>query len=181
MNHLFIGDSSTNESGDTNPPPSKKKKSSKDKGYELDFFFGGGNSDTECPQNVLIQQEPNTYFAERPALADTEPLCWWKMNASRYPFLSILTRKFLCIPATSVPSERIFSAAGHIVSKLRASLSPDNVDGLLFLRQNAELIKPGHSDQVTTLKYRPEEVLPEEIAGGYSHSESESEAITGEE
>ena len=103
------------------------------------------------------------------------------MNAPRYPFLSILARKFLCIPATSVPLERIFSAAGHIVSKLRASLSPENVDALLFLRQNAELIKPGHSDQVTTLKYCPEEVLPEEIeeAGGYSHSESE--AIISEE
>ena len=181
MNHLFIGDSSTNESGDTNPPPSKKKKSSKDKGYELDFFFGGDSSDTECPQSVLIQQELNTYFAEKPAPADTEPLFWWKMNAPRYSFLSILARKFLCIPATSVPSERIFSAAGYIVSKLRASLSPENVDALLFLRQNAELIKPGHSDQVTTLKYCPEEVLPEEIqeAGGYSHSESE--AIISEE
>ena len=52
-----------------------------------------------------------------------------------------------------------------------------------FLRQNAELIKPAQSDQVTTLKYCPEEVLPEEIeeAEGYSHSESEDLSIIGEE
>ena len=48
------------------PPPKKKKKSkeAKDKDYELDFFFGGDSSHKECPRNVLIQQELNTYFAE---------------------------------------------------------------------------------------------------------------------
>ena len=90
-----------------------------------------------------MQQELNTYFAERPPPAETEPLCWWKTNAPRYPLVSIIARKFLCIPATSVPSERIFSAAGYVVSKLRASLSPENVDALLFLRQNTELLKLG--------------------------------------
>ena len=63
--------------------------------------------------------------------------------------------------ATPVPSERIFSAAGHIVSKLRASLSPENVDALLFLRQNAALIKPGESNKMPL--YSPEVVLPEEV------------------
>ena len=95
------------------------------------------------------------------------------------PFLSILAR--ICIPATSVPSEQVFSPAGHVVSKLRASLSPENVDALLFLRQNVELIKPGQSDQVTAPRYCPEEVLCEEIeeAGEYSdYSQSESEDLS---
>ena len=98
---------------------------------------------TIVPQSVFLQ-ELNIYFAERPPPADMEPLCWWKVNALHHHFLSIilLARKFLCIPATSVPSEQIFAAAGHIVSKSRTSLSPENVDALLFLRQNAELIKP---------------------------------------
>ena len=63
--NLLIDESSTNESEDANPPPSKKKKSSKDKGYELDFFFGGNSLDTECLQNLQIQQELHTYFAQR--------------------------------------------------------------------------------------------------------------------
>jgi len=75
--------------------------------------------------------------------------------------LNILSKKFLCIPATFVPSERIFSPAGHIASKLRASLSPENVDALLFLMQNAELIKPGESNKMPL--YSPEVVLPEEV------------------
>ena len=116
------------------PPPKKKRKSkeAKDKDYKLEFFFGGESSEKDCPRNMLIQQELNTYFAERPSSSDTEPLSWWKVNAARYPTMSELAKQLLCIPATSVPSERVFSAAGNIVSKLRAALSPENVDAPLF-------------------------------------------------
>jgi len=161
-------------------PPAKKKKSS-GKDYELEFFFGGDSSDKDCPHNVLIQQELNTYFAERPPSADTEPLCWWKVNAARYPKMNELAKQLLCIPATSVPSERIFSAAGHIVSKLRAALSPENVDALLFLRQNKSLVSTT-SGQVNNLsqqttQYSPEDVLPEEIEEIEGCSESELSVV----
>jgi len=58
------------------------------------------------------------------------------------------------------------------VSKLRASLSPENVDVLLFVRLNIEVTKPGQITQVA--KYSPKVVQPEEIDEvlEYSHSES---------
>ena len=54
---------------------------------------------------------------------DTDSLAWWKDNSDKYSRLSVLARRYLAVPATYVPSERIFSAAGLIVTKLRHCLA----------------------------------------------------------
>ena len=68
----------------------------------------------------------------------TDPLKWWKENESRFPHISGVARKFLSIPATSAPSERVFSAAGLTITKTRASLSPDHAAELIFLHDSWE-------------------------------------------
>ena len=65
-----------------------------------------------------------------------DPLLWWRENASRFPALCEFARKYLCIPATSVPSERIFSESGNIVTAKRSCLQPDTVELLTFLHNN---------------------------------------------
>ena len=70
-----------------------------------------------------------------------DPLQWWKVNSARFPRLAAVARKYLYIPATSVPYERVFSFAGHLVSKRRCSLSADMIDVLIFLHINAGLLK----------------------------------------
>ena len=62
----------------------------------------------------------------------TNPLHWWARSAAGLPHLSVLAKQFLCVPATSAPSERVFSAAGLTISKTRASLHPDNASDLIF-------------------------------------------------
>ncbi len=41
-----------------------------------------------------------------------------------------------CVPATSSPSERVFSACGNVVSCHRAYLKPETVDRFVFLAKN---------------------------------------------
>ena len=44
-------------------------------------------------------------------------LKWWQDHQRHFPNLSHIAKKYLCIPATSVPSERAFSVAGYIVNE----------------------------------------------------------------
>lgn len=61
---------------------------------------------------------------------------WWKTNESHFPLLVRLAKNLLGIPSTSVPSERVFSTAGDIVTATRSALSAENVDRLIFLKRN---------------------------------------------
>ena len=54
----------------------------------------------------------------------------------RFPTLAKLARHYLCVPATSVPAERIFLIAGLVISNKRSSLTPENADMLIFLSKN---------------------------------------------
>ena len=80
--------------------------------------------------------ERRQYFEDQLIPRQNEPLEWWHENSNRYQGLSKLAKKYLCITATSVPSERLFSKAGELVSHKRSCLKPKNVDMLLFLNHN---------------------------------------------
>ncbi|XP_055919485.1 E3 SUMO-protein ligase ZBED1-like [Eupeodes corollae] len=61
------------------------------------------------------------------------PLEFWEEKRSLFPSLYKLAHKYLCIPATSVPSERLFSKAGLLCNERRNRLAPKKVDQILFL------------------------------------------------
>lgn len=69
---------------------------------------------------------------------EENPLSWWRECTKIYPLLSQLARKYLCIPATSSPCERVFSKAGGIVTPKRALLKPEKVNMLTFLATNLD-------------------------------------------
>lgn len=95
-----------------------------------------GDDYTENSSSLALQSELENYFGEPSIPLNRDALSWWKENRHRYPRLSVLVEQYMCVPATSVPSERVFSAAGLVVNRLRSRLSPEHVDMLLFLRKN---------------------------------------------
>jgi hypothetical protein len=50
------------------------------------------------------------------------PLDWWRLKEQQYPLLAAMARKVIAIPATSAPSERVFSVAGITIAKERSKL-----------------------------------------------------------
>ncbi len=87
----------------------------------------------------VVDEEVQHYRAVQSLSVDSNPLVWWKDYQNQFPHLAKLAKSYLEIPATSVPSERVFSTAGDIVTAQRASLSPDNVDMMVFLKKNFQL------------------------------------------
>ena len=72
----------------------------------LDFLLDDNSEDN-------AESEITAFMRER-ADSNTDSLAWWKDNSDKYSRLSVLVCRYL-----AVPSERIFSAAGLIVTKLR--------------------------------------------------------------
>jgi len=62
---------------------------------------------------------------------------WWA--DSPYAKLKIAAMKYLSAPATSIPSEQLFSTAGEIYDDNRYRLKGENVEKLLFLNKNLPL------------------------------------------
>jgi len=80
--------------------------------------------------------EMDKYFNKPPIGWHEDPLAWWNDRKSLYPRLFILARKRLCITATSVPCERLFSKAGHVITDQRSRMKPGKASQVLFLNQN---------------------------------------------
>lgn len=108
--------------------------------YEEDiddeFFSGLESISLEDPAGD--NDELAYYSLLDPISITSNPLEWWSKNKVMFPTLTQLARKYLSIPATSVPSERLFSDAGNHISAKRTRLSPDLVNKLLFLKRNGE-------------------------------------------
>ena len=66
-----------------------------------------------------------------------DPLDWWgSEEAARFPELKKVARFVYCIPATSVASERCFSATGNIASARRSRLAPKRMKELVYIKAN---------------------------------------------
>lgn len=93
-------------------------------------------SATRLTDRERLVKELDSFLDEPNEAEDSNPLKWWQTNQSKYPTVAVVARMFLCIPATSVASERVFSKCGRVCSERRSLLSPQHVEHLVFLSQN---------------------------------------------
>ncbi|XP_076879714.1 cytochrome b5 type B isoform X1 [Brachyhypopomus gauderio] len=114
-------------------PPAAKKKTLGD------LLKARTAASVSIPKRARADMELTRYIQEEPIDANADPLAWWRVNEARFPLLSKLARKYMCICATSTPSERVFSTAGNIVSPFRSSLKPHKVNMLVFLARNRDV------------------------------------------
>ncbi|GBC17548.2 zinc finger BED domain-containing protein 1-like [Rhizophagus irregularis DAOM 181602=DAOM 197198] len=98
------------------------------------------NSDIVEEESSQIEvdytDEITTYFLLPVARENKNPLDWWKSKQEIFPVLSIIARKYLGIPATSVASERLFSDAGNHITAKRSLLDPALLGKMVFLKRN---------------------------------------------
>ncbi|XP_074604103.1 E3 SUMO-protein ligase ZBED1-like [Brevipalpus obovatus] len=73
------------------------------------------------------------YLKSAPEDRKGDPMkIWFRIQPSHWE-VSQIAPMYLCIPATPVPSERLFSKAGATINQKRSSMKPETLDKLLFL------------------------------------------------
>ena len=84
----------------------------------------------------LIRYECQSIDTKRYTHESSETVVhWWKAHHKISPLFAKLAKVYLGIPATSVPSEIVFSTSGDIVTAQRSALNAENVDKLIFLKK----------------------------------------------
>ena len=94
--------------------------------HDDDIWSGLKSTAAPIDEETLLERRVQMQIAEYKSLPQismkekdvyTNHLDWWRIHEPRFPLLAALSRRILCIPATSASSERVFSAAGLTISK----------------------------------------------------------------
>ncbi|XP_059096593.1 zinc finger BED domain-containing protein 4-like [Tigriopus californicus] len=113
-------------------------------GSNIPHSFLWESFDEVISDQVSVQTVLQGYLndARQPRLSN--PVKWWReIGRDKFPPLLNLAKKYLSIPATSVPSERVFSVAGQVISKKRNRLADESARKLICLHRNLEKVNRG--------------------------------------
>jgi len=102
-------------------------------GIGVDNTTAPDDQDNSATANILCVQNSETK-------AYNCPLDWWKTSAHRFKNFERLAVKYLAIPATSAPSERIWSRAARVLTAKRNKLSEEVSSAIMYCKENRELL-----------------------------------------
>ncbi|XP_049923439.1 E3 SUMO-protein ligase ZBED1-like [Epinephelus moara] len=83
-----------------------------------------------------MQKELDIYKGLPAIPSGQDPVAWWWGKRDTLSNLSALSDTYFCVPASSTPSERVFSCAGHAISQERCRISPEKANMVIFLQKN---------------------------------------------
>ncbi len=116
------------ESEQASSPPRKRSR--------LLNFMGTRKAEPLVTTNEL---EISDYLSEPCILENSDPLTFWRQNSSRFSSLAKVASKYLAMPASSAPVERLFSIAGKVFRADRCNLSVTRFQQLMLIRCNKNL------------------------------------------
>lgn len=152
---------SNNQEEEQSEPDDEKEAKGQQDGYFSTMF------DTP-PKNVVssqvymalrnrIKHQVDSYMDLNNVMVDSKqcPLAWWNKNWSVYSLIAPVARKWLCVPATSTPSERVFSDCGLAGTAKRGSLNAETLQNQVFLRRNMKTMGFDAQEIVKVIKKGP--------------------------
>jgi hypothetical protein len=105
---------------------------------EDETFFGSDaiSSQIVVSTRELIEAEIKAYFdlTKSAVSAYKSVVDFWRTNEVKFPTISKLARRIHPVPASSAPTERIFSRMNKVTSKERSSLNASTVTDLVCLK-----------------------------------------------
>jgi len=121
-------------------PPAKRPRQAED---FLDFFLESQSAatSTTTASPTSVQMEVQDYLREPSLDRSKDPLAYWSTQDTKYPHLATLAAKYLAVPATSAPVERLFSIGGKIFRPDRCRLSDTVFEQLMFIHSNGHIDK----------------------------------------
>ena len=101
-----------------------------------DMFAEDNDATPEAYSHLSVEQELHIHFDEPKQPKDSDPLVYWRRNATRLPLLAQLARRYLAFPAGSGDIERTFSVSGSLARSRRANLTAETIERILMHRED---------------------------------------------
>jgi hypothetical protein len=112
----------------SSPPPASK--------FNLNALRQRHAIKSAAPRAIVKEKTEAEKYEEEQEGEINDPLLFWKSNSKKYKLLARLAKRYLCVPASSAPSERVWSFAGNVIAKNRHALLPPRVCQHTWLKYN---------------------------------------------
>jgi hypothetical protein len=103
--------------------------------YEFAFF---SLLERFCLDKILVYS--NELITLDESASKSEPFSFWEKWSGSCPQIYNVAVDVLSIPATSAPSERVFSRASFVLARNRHNLSDEKLEMEVFYKMNSDFL-----------------------------------------